>query len=209
MRGQMATQTPAALDRDRIAELTEREQQRLDERTPASRDDLRARAPDPLWWRCVLVSGCEIRGRSTSRTESARASGTSTGTRWSTSTTASARWCRATPPRDRPRRPGSGRARYALRSATEDGIVVAEELARRFGLPKWRYVNSGSEATMDAIRIARAYTGRDTVVKIFGSYHGHHDAVMVSIGVPYARSATARSTPRSATARGSPRRSQS
>jgi len=38
---------------------------------------------------------------------------------------------------------------------------------------------------MDAIRIARAQTGRDTIVKIFGSYHGHHDYVMVSIGVPY------------------------
>jgi glutamate-1-semialdehyde 2,1-aminomutase len=38
---------------------------------------------------------------------------------------------------------------------------------------------------MDAIRIARALTKRDTVMKIFGSYHGHHDAVMVSIGVPY------------------------
>ena len=36
---------------------------------------------------------------------------------------------------------------------------------------------------MDAIRIARAFTGRDTILKIFGSYHGHHDAVMVSIGV--------------------------
>ncbi|MRH29606.1 aminotransferase class III-fold pyridoxal phosphate-dependent enzyme [Microbacterium sp. SYP-A9085] len=68
---------------------------------------------------------------------------------------------------------------------TEDDIVVADELARRFGLPKWRYTNSGSEATMDAIRIARALTGRDTVMKIFGSYHGHHDTVMVSIGVPY------------------------
>src|SRR5262249_48422666 len=43
----------------------------------------------------------------------------------------------------------------------------------------------GSEATMDAIRIARAATGRDPIVKIFGSYHGHHDYVMVSIGVPY------------------------
>jgi glutamate-1-semialdehyde 2,1-aminomutase len=70
---------------------------------------------------------------------------------------------------------------------TEDGIAVAEELARRFGLPKWRYTNSGSEATMDAIRIARGNTGRDTVLKIFGSYHGHHDAVMVSIGVAYDR----------------------
>jgi glutamate-1-semialdehyde 2,1-aminomutase len=38
---------------------------------------------------------------------------------------------------------------------------------------------------MDAIRIARARTGRETIVKIFGSYHGHHDYVMVSIGVPY------------------------
>jgi glutamate-1-semialdehyde 2,1-aminomutase len=68
---------------------------------------------------------------------------------------------------------------------TEDAVVVAEELQRRWGLPLWRYVNSGSEATMDAIRIARAHTGRDTIVKIFGSYHGHHDYVMVSIGVPY------------------------
>jgi glutamate-1-semialdehyde 2,1-aminomutase len=65
---------------------------------------------------------------------------------------------------------------------TEDAIVVGDELARRWELPKWRYTNSGSEATMDAIRIARAYTGRDTVMKIFGSYHGHHDTVMVSIG---------------------------
>jgi glutamate-1-semialdehyde 2,1-aminomutase len=38
---------------------------------------------------------------------------------------------------------------------------------------------------MDAIRIARGLTGRETIMKIFGSYHGHHDAVMVSIGVPY------------------------
>jgi glutamate-1-semialdehyde 2,1-aminomutase len=68
---------------------------------------------------------------------------------------------------------------------TEDGVIVAEELARRFGLPKWRYCNSGSEATMDAIRIARGLTARETVLKIFGSYHGHHDGVMVSIGVPY------------------------
>jgi glutamate-1-semialdehyde 2,1-aminomutase len=70
---------------------------------------------------------------------------------------------------------------------TEDAVVVGEELARRWGLPRWRYTNSGSESTMDAIRIARAYTQRDTVLKIFGSYHGHHDTVMVSIGVEYDR----------------------
>ncbi|MDQ3693694.1 MAG: aspartate aminotransferase family protein [Chloroflexota bacterium] len=67
----------------------------------------------------------------------------------------------------------------------EDDMYVSEELARRFGLPQWRFVNSGSEATMDAIRIARGLTGNDTIVKIFGSYHGHHDYVMVSIAVPY------------------------
>ena len=66
---------------------------------------------------------------------------------------------------------------------TEDSIAVAEELQRRFGMPQWRFLNSGSEATMDAIRLARALTGRDTILKIFGSYHGHHDYVMVSISV--------------------------
>jgi glutamate-1-semialdehyde 2,1-aminomutase len=88
--------------------------------------------------------------------------------------------------------PAIGRAvaeRHALGShfaaPTEDAIVVGEELAKRWGLPKWRYTNSGSESTMDAIRIARAHTGREPILKIFGSYHGHHDGVMVSIGVPY------------------------
>jgi glutamate-1-semialdehyde 2,1-aminomutase len=47
---------------------------------------------------------------------------------------------------------------------TEDSYVVAEHLAQNFRLPKWRFVNSGSEATMDAIRIARAYTGREGVL---------------------------------------------
>ena len=67
-----------------------------------------------------------------------------------------------------------------LAAPTEDAIVVGEELARRWRLPKWRFTNSGSEATMDAIRIARGYTGREVVLKTSGSYHGHHDAVMVS-----------------------------
>jgi glutamate-1-semialdehyde 2,1-aminomutase len=67
---------------------------------------------------------------------------------------------------------------------TDGSIAVAEELARRFGLPQWRFGNSGTEATMDAVHLARGATGRDTMLKIEGSYHGHHDAVMVSVYPP-------------------------
>jgi glutamate-1-semialdehyde 2,1-aminomutase len=64
---------------------------------------------------------------------------------------------------------------------TEDAVVVAEELARRFGLPLWRFGNSGTEATMDAVHLMRAATGRDIVIKVEGCYHGHHDSVEVSV----------------------------
>jgi len=64
---------------------------------------------------------------------------------------------------------------------TEEGIAFGEEIARRFNLEMLRFANSGTEATMDAIRVARAATGRDVVCKIEGSYHGHHDAVMFSV----------------------------
>jgi glutamate-1-semialdehyde 2,1-aminomutase len=64
---------------------------------------------------------------------------------------------------------------------TEDSIAVSEELARRFRLPLWRFNNSGTEATMDAVHLMRAHTGRDLIVKIEGCYHGHHDSVMVSV----------------------------
>jgi glutamate-1-semialdehyde 2,1-aminomutase len=67
---------------------------------------------------------------------------------------------------------------------TEGSIVVAEELKRRFGLPQWRFTNSGTESTMDAVHLSRAFTGRDLILKIEGSYHGHHDAVMVSVRPP-------------------------
>jgi len=67
---------------------------------------------------------------------------------------------------------------------TEGSITVAEELARRFGLPQWRFTNSGTESTMDAVHVARGATGRDVILKIEGSYHGHHDAVMVSVYPP-------------------------
>ncbi len=79
---------------------------------------------------------------------------------------------------------------------TEDALIVAEQLAERTGLPYWRFGNSGTEATMDAVRIMRATTGRDLIVKIEGSYHGHHDALMVSV-FPSPEAAGPRERPRS------------
>src|SRR5467141_2213106 len=67
---------------------------------------------------------------------------------------------------------------------TPDDIQVAGVLARRFGLPQWRFTNSGTESTLDAVRIARGFTGRERLVKIEASYHGHHDALMVSVEPP-------------------------
>lgn len=64
---------------------------------------------------------------------------------------------------------------------TEDAIWIAAELARRFDLPLWRFANSGTEATMDAVHLARALTGRDLIIKVEGCYHGHHDSVQVSV----------------------------
>jgi glutamate-1-semialdehyde 2,1-aminomutase len=66
----------------------------------------------------------------------------------------------------------------------EDNAVVAELLAARYGLPLWRFTNSGTESTMDAIRVARGFTGRETIVKVEGGYHGHHDEVMISMKPP-------------------------
>ena len=45
-----------------------------------------------------------------------------------------------------------------------------------------RVVNSGTEATLSALRLARAFTGRDRVIKFVGCYHGHHDAMLVAAG---------------------------
>ena len=64
---------------------------------------------------------------------------------------------------------------------TESAVAYGEEICRRFNLEMIRFANSGTEATMDAIRVARAATGRDVICKIEGSYHGHHDAVMFSV----------------------------
>jgi glutamate-1-semialdehyde 2,1-aminomutase len=64
---------------------------------------------------------------------------------------------------------------------TETALAAATELTRRFGLPQWRFANSGTEATMDAVHLMRAITGRDLIIKVEGCYHGHHDSVQVSV----------------------------
>jgi glutamate-1-semialdehyde 2,1-aminomutase len=62
-------------------------------------------------------------------------------------------------------------------SATE----VAERFQQRFGLDQLRFTNSGTEATMYAVRTARAVTRRHAIVKIEGGYHGGYDALSVSV----------------------------
>jgi glutamate-1-semialdehyde 2,1-aminomutase len=63
-------------------------------------------------------------------------------------------------------------------------LRAAELICERFRLEQMRFTNSGSEATMHAIRLARSYTGRDKVVKFEGAYHGGHDTVLVSVKPP-------------------------
>jgi glutamate-1-semialdehyde 2,1-aminomutase len=77
---------------------------------------------------------------------------------------------------------------------TEDAIWVARDLGRRFDLPLWRFGNSGTESTMDAIHLMRAITGRDLILKLEGGYHGHHDSVQVSV-LPSAEEAGPRDHP--------------
>ena len=66
----------------------------------------------------------------------------------------------------------------------EDGVILAEEIKQRFDCDLVRFSNSGTEATMDAIRVARGFTGREKIVKFEGGYHGHHDDALVSIQPP-------------------------
>jgi len=173
------------ISRERIAELTEREARRLDERTQASKR-MFERARTPL--AAGVASSYQVRDPwpiYLERGDGPKVWDVDGNEMWDFHNGFGSMV-------QGHAHPAIGRAvteRYTsgthFAAPTEDAIVVAEELARRFRLPKWRYTNSGSESTMDAIRIARAFTGRDDVMKIFGSYHGHHDTVMVSIGVEY------------------------
>jgi glutamate-1-semialdehyde 2,1-aminomutase len=74
-------------------------------------------------------------------------------------------------------------AREAIHFAvtTPTTVALAEAICERFQLEQVRIVNSGTEATMDALRVARAATGRDKVIKMEGSYHGHHDSLLFSV----------------------------
>jgi glutamate-1-semialdehyde 2,1-aminomutase len=76
-------------------------------------------------------------------------------------------------------------------------VELAEVLCDRFRVEQVRFCNSGTEATMHAIRVARAATDREDIIKIEGSYHGHHDTVMFSV-VPGSDVMGGRETPSSA-----------
>jgi glutamate-1-semialdehyde 2,1-aminomutase len=178
----MAVKTPIQIDRERIRELTDREARTLNERTPKSRamyeraraslaggvaSSYQVREPWPIYLeRGEGARVWDVDGNEMLDFHNGFGSMTQGHAHPAIS------------------RAVDERVRLGTHFAapTEDAVAVAEELQRRWGLPKWRYTNSGTEATMDAIRVARALTGRDTIVKIFGSYHGHHDAVMVSTG---------------------------
>jgi glutamate-1-semialdehyde 2,1-aminomutase len=67
-------------------------------------------------------------------------------------------------------------------AATPGEVGLAAEIVRRAPVEQVRLVNSGTEATMSALRLARGYTGRSLVVKFAGCYHGHVDALLVAAG---------------------------
>jgi glutamate-1-semialdehyde 2,1-aminomutase len=66
---------------------------------------------------------------------------------------------------------------------TAGEVELAEEISAAMpSIERLRFVNSGTEAAMSAIRVARAFTGRDAIVKMAGGYHGHADALLVRAG---------------------------
>src|SRR5690606_7157492 len=68
-------------------------------------------------------------------------------------------------------------------TATPGEVELAEEIVSRVApVERVRLVSSGTEATMSALRLARGFTGRSTVVKFAGCYHGHVDALLASAG---------------------------
>ena len=71
----------------------------------------------------------------------------------------------------------------AFGAPTELEVAMAEKVnAMVPSIEKVRMVNSGTEATMSAIRLARGFTGRDIIIKFAGCYHGHADSLLVKAG---------------------------
>lgn len=64
---------------------------------------------------------------------------------------------------------------------TPDSVAVAEELARRYPVAHWQFTLSATQANTEAIRLARAVTGRDVVVLFDGNYHGHFEEGLVEL----------------------------
>ena len=83
---------------------------------------------------------------------------------------------------------------------TENEIKLAEEVINRVPCAEMvRFCNSGTEATMSAIRLARGYTGRDKIIKFEGTYHGAHDYVLVKSGSGAATQPDSKGIPSSTT----------
>jgi glutamate-1-semialdehyde 2,1-aminomutase len=64
---------------------------------------------------------------------------------------------------------------------TEASVQVAEELARRYPVPQWQFTLSATQANTEAIRLARAVTGRDVILLFQGHYHGHFEEGLVDL----------------------------
>ncbi len=72
---------------------------------------------------------------------------------------------------------------YTFGASTNKEIKLAKMVCDAFpGMDKVRFVNSGTEAVLSAIRLARAYTGFNKIIKFSGCYHGHTDALLVAAG---------------------------
>ena len=72
---------------------------------------------------------------------------------------------------------------YTFGASTQKEIKLANMVCKAFpGMDKVRFVNSGTEAVLSAIRLARAYTGHRKIIKFAGCYHGHSDALLVAAG---------------------------
>jgi glutamate-1-semialdehyde 2,1-aminomutase len=75
------------------------------------------------------------------------------------------------------------RSGYSFGASTENEIILAKIVCDAFpGMDKVRFVNSGTEAVISGVRLARAYTGKDKIIKFAGCYHGHQDSLLVAAG---------------------------